>query len=222
MSLGLEENSASDMGNAVARFDRLRREGNTGVMVVHHTARGASHGRGSTAILGALDSEVLVQLPEDEDEEANDDPKDERPKRIQATVTKQKNAEDGDARLLTLVKSHESIVVGDARGAVGDPFSAKVLELNQPMPESSVELAIRIREYLGDFSALGASRADIKRDVDPKTHRLRTHGDEWTEAVNAALDLGVRYELLENMPGSSTRFKRGPTTGEEARQRATG
>ena len=42
MSLGLEENSASDMGNAVARFDRLRRDGETGVMVVHHTARGAT------------------------------------------------------------------------------------------------------------------------------------------------------------------------------------
>ena len=57
--LGLEENSANDMGNAGPRFDRLRRDGKTGVMVVHHTARGATHGRGSTAILGALDSEVL-------------------------------------------------------------------------------------------------------------------------------------------------------------------
>jgi RecA-family ATPase len=89
MALGLEENSASDMGNAVARFDRLRRDANTGVMVVHHTARGATHGRGSTAILGALDSEVLVQPPEDEeddDSEAGGGPG----KRITATVTKQK------------------------------------------------------------------------------------------------------------------------------------
>ncbi|UTN93329.1 DNA primase/polymerase/helicase [Gordonia phage Widow] len=218
MSLGLEENSASDMGKAVARYDRLRREGDTGVMVVHHTTRGANHGRGSTAILGALDSEILVTEPEDA-EEANDDPKADGPKLIQAKVTKQKNAEDGDERLLTLVPSHGSIVVGDGRGAIGDPFAAQVVEITRPAPETATELAIRIRDYLGDLSTVGASRVEIVRDVDPRTHRLRTHRDEWKEAVLKAVDAGIRTELLERLPGSTTRYRRGPTTAEEARER---
>lgn len=214
MSLGLEENSATDMGKAVARYDRLRREGNTGVMVVHHTTRGANHGRGSTAILGALDSEILVTEPEDADDEEdeNSDPKDKGPKRIDAKVTKQKNAEDGDERALTLVAAHGSIVVGDGRGAIGDPFTATVLELARPAPETTEALADRIREYLGDFSAQGASRTDIVRDVEPKNRRYRDRRDEWREAVNKAIDLGLREEIIECLPGSSTRYRRFGTT----------
>lgn len=217
MSLGLEENSATDMGKAVSRYDKLRRDGDTGVMVVHHTTRGQNHGRGSTAILGALDSEILVTEPDEEAE--TDDPKGEGPKRIQAKVTKQKNAEDGDERQLTLVPRHDSIVVGDGRGAIGDPFTATVLELNHPAPESSTELAIRIREYLADFSAQGATRVDVYRDVEPKNARYRTNRDAWKEAVYKAIDLGLRTELLECLPGSSSRYRKGPTTPEDAKAR---
>ena len=215
MSLGLEENSASDMGNAVARFDRLRRDGKTGVMVVHHTARGATHGRGSTAILGALDSEVLVQPPEDEeddDSEAGGGPG----KRITATVTKQKNAADGEVLDLTLCQRHGSIVVADANGVTGDPFAAPVLEFVRPTPESDTDLAIRVAEYLEPLPMQGATKTDITRDVMP-SKAYRKDGLAWKAAVLRAVDRGLATGLIITFgTDASQRYVKGPGTPEQA------
>lgn len=215
MSLGLEENSASDMGNAVARFDRLRRDGKTGVMVVHHTARGATHGRGSTAILGALDSEVLVQPPEDEeddDSEAGGGPG----KRITATVTKQKNAADGEVLDLTLCQRHGSIVVADASGATGDPFAAPVLEFVRPAPETDTELAVRLAEYLEPLPMQGATVTDMARDVVP-SKAYRNNPSAWRAAVLRAKDRGLATALIQTFgPDGSQRFIKGTATPSQA------
>ncbi|ATW59099.1 DNA polymerase/primase [Gordonia phage Gustav] len=218
MSLGLEENSASDMGNAVARFDRLRRDANTGVMVVHHTARGATHGRGSTAILGALDSEVLVQPPEDEDDddaEAGGGPG----KRITATVTKQKNAADGEVLDLTLCQRHGSIVVADAAGNTGDhsdPFNAPVLQFARPTPETDTELAVRLAEYLAPLPMQGATVTDMARDVLP-SKAYRTNPAAWRSAVLRAKDRGLATGLIQTFgPDGSQRFIKGSATPDQA------
>lgn len=215
MALGLEENSASDMGNAVARFDRLRRDGKTGVMVVHHTARGATHGRGSTAILGALDSEVLVQPPEDEeddDSEAGGGPG----KRITATVTKQKNAADGEVLDLTLCQRHGSIVVADANGVTGDPFAAPVLEFVRPAPETDTELAVRLAEYLEPLPMQGATVTDMARDVVP-SKAYRNNPSAWRAAVLRAKDRGLATALIQTFgPDGSQRFIKGTATPSQA------
>ena len=39
MASGVDENSATEVGLAVKRFDRLRQLTNAGVLVVHHTAK---------------------------------------------------------------------------------------------------------------------------------------------------------------------------------------
>ena len=215
MSLGLEENSASDMGNAVVCFDRLRRDGKTGVMVVHHTARGATHGRGSTAILGALDSEVLVQPPEDEeddDSEAGGGPG----KRITATVTKQKNAADGEVLDLTLCQRHGSIVVADANGVTGDPFAAPVLEFVRPAPETDTELAVRLAEYLEPLPMQGATVTDMARDVVP-SKAYRNNPSAWRAAVLRAKDRGLATALIQTFgPDGSQRFIKGTATPSQA------
>lgn len=213
MSLGLEENSASDMGNAVARFDRLRRTANTGVMVIHHTARGQSHGRGSTAILGALDSEVLVSPPEDDEDEEADAPI----KRIKATVTKQKNAADGESLDLTICQRHGSIVVADAQGVTGDPFTAPVVPFTRPAPESDTELAIRLAEYLEPLPMQGATVTDMARDVmPPRAYRNNAAG--WRAAVLRAKDRGLATGLINTFgPDGSQRFVKGSATPDQAR-----
>lgn len=214
MSLGLEENSASDMGNAVARFDRLRRDGKTGVMVVHHTARGQSHGRGSTAILGALDSEILVSPPEDEDDD--DQEVDGPGKRITATVTKQKNAADGETKDLTLCQRHGSIVVADATGATGDPFAAPVLEFVRPAPETDTELAVRLAEYLEPLPMQGATVTDMARDVVP-SKAYRNNPSAWRAAVLRAKDRGLATALIQTFgPDGSQRFIKGTATPSQA------
>lgn len=62
-AIGLEENSAKDMGEYVAAADRIRRETGACVLFIHHSTRAASNPRGSSALDGAFDT--LISVTED-------------------------------------------------------------------------------------------------------------------------------------------------------------
>ncbi len=65
--IGADENSAEDMGQAVAFFDHLRKSSNlseasdTHVMAIHHTNKLGTLERGSTVLRGAADTVVFLQ-----------------------------------------------------------------------------------------------------------------------------------------------------------------
>lgn len=57
-----DENSAQGMGLFVRAVDRLREETGAHVMIVHHSGKDTTRGaRGSTALLGAVDTEIAVE-----------------------------------------------------------------------------------------------------------------------------------------------------------------
>lgn len=60
VTLGVEENSNTEMGRIVDRFDRLRLETGACVAIVHHTGHVGEHGRGASAVKGALQSELHI------------------------------------------------------------------------------------------------------------------------------------------------------------------
>ena len=60
VTLGVEENSNTDMGRVVDRFDQLRTAAGACVAVVHHTGHVGEHGRGASAVKGTLQSELMV------------------------------------------------------------------------------------------------------------------------------------------------------------------
>lgn len=60
-TVGLEENSASEMGVVVAALDVLKEVTGACVALVHHSGASGGRARGSTAILGALDAEFEVE-----------------------------------------------------------------------------------------------------------------------------------------------------------------
>lgn len=60
VSVGVEENSNTEMGRVVERIEDLRRVSGACVSLVHHTGHIGEHGRGATAVKGALQSELLV------------------------------------------------------------------------------------------------------------------------------------------------------------------
>lgn len=60
VTLGVEENSNTDMGRVVDRFDQLRIATGACVAVVHHTGHVGEHGRGASAVKGTLQSELMV------------------------------------------------------------------------------------------------------------------------------------------------------------------
>lgn len=210
MALGLEENSATDMGAAVRKFDVLRRDGGCGVMVVHHTTRGATHGRGSTALLGALDSELLVEDDTDATDDEDFDAAGAKPLLIRAT--KQKNTAEPEALHVTLAARHDSIVVANANGEVVDPMLGSVaLPPARPVGESTEQVAVRLWEYLGAFDFAGATRTDMVRDVVPS--RIHRHDrDGWKGAVAKAIDFGLDRGLIASTsddPTKGSRFRRG-------------
>jgi hypothetical protein len=57
---GHDENSSTDMGILVDNLDTLRRLTGACVLLVHHTTRGTEHGRGSTAIEGGVQTELVM------------------------------------------------------------------------------------------------------------------------------------------------------------------
>lgn len=105
ITVGLEENSAKDMGTFVDKIERLRRSAGSCVLVVHHQGRSGEHGRGSTAIDGAATTTIRVEKDDDA---------------VRVFCPKQKDTEAFDEILLRLVPMGESaILADDLDGLVG-------------------------------------------------------------------------------------------------------
>jgi hypothetical protein len=56
---GLEENSSTDMGAALANAQRLAYETSAAVVIIHHTTRGAEHARGSSVMRDDTDATII-------------------------------------------------------------------------------------------------------------------------------------------------------------------
>lgn len=95
-TVGVEENSARDMGQVVAATDELRRLTGACVLTVHHPSATGEKARGSTAYLGAIDSELKL-------EKAGDG--------MRLVVPKQRNAPDDTKVTMRLEPFARSAVV---------------------------------------------------------------------------------------------------------------
>jgi len=62
---GADENSAQDMGQAIASLDRIRQEVGCGILVVHHSGVDGTRPRGSTALFGAADTLARIDGGDD-------------------------------------------------------------------------------------------------------------------------------------------------------------
>jgi 5S rRNA maturation endonuclease (ribonuclease M5) len=58
---GADENAAQDMGRAIAVLDELRAVSDATVLVIHHATKEGSSARGSSALRGAVDTEIEVK-----------------------------------------------------------------------------------------------------------------------------------------------------------------
>lgn len=56
---GLEENSSTDMGVALANAQKLAYAANAAVVIIHHTTRGADHARGSSVMRDDTDATII-------------------------------------------------------------------------------------------------------------------------------------------------------------------
>ncbi|MFJ8855142.1 AAA family ATPase [Streptomyces sp. NPDC102437] len=194
VSVGVEENSNTELGIVIERMDDLRRATEACVLLIHHTGHVGEHGRGASAAKGALQSEMHVSKKGD------------NAKNIVVTmkVGKQKDSEEGadlqfGLKVVTLDGEHKpdgrpvtSVVLEslDQRPdvpAIGTPEwlvrrldtdrvdmrwgSPRVIEWCRErgiqMRKDKIEEAIRIRKRKGSFEEL----QDVRNDLPPNLPR---------------------------------------------------
>jgi len=115
-TLGVEENSAREMGVVVDGLDHLRQASGACILVVHHSGKDVALGaRGSTALRAAMDTEIEIQG----DEIA-----------AQVKVTKQKDGFEARPRWLARQRVASSLVLVPATTAPRRPddISGSALE----------------------------------------------------------------------------------------------
>jgi hypothetical protein len=135
-----DENTQEDMGRFVAGVDRMRREFDSTVMVVHHTRLGGDRERGNTAFRGAADTMIVIQRDGAE---------------VNVLCNKQKDAQEFPMRTLamTAIDACDSIVFVDSQTSKDDILLAT---LTEPMPLRDIKEAISER-------GLKMSPATLKR-----------------------------------------------------------
>lgn len=93
---GGDENSAKDVGQAIANADMIRREMDAAVLLVHHTGKDGQLERGSSALRGAADA--MFSLKEEDGI-------------LVLTTDKQKDAPEAEPVRLRLVPVGESCII---------------------------------------------------------------------------------------------------------------
>lgn len=116
ISVGMEENSNTEMGQLVDRIERLRKSSKACVLTVHHTGRDGDHLRGAVAIDGAATTTIKVE----KDQEI-----------LTISNPKQKDAPEFDPFRLRLVAYDDSAILSLIHGPLtvdlGQPAVRKML-----------------------------------------------------------------------------------------------
>lgn len=195
VSVGVEENSNTELGIVVERLDDLRRASGACVLPIHHTGHVGEHGRGASAAKGALQSEMHVSKKGDNAANII----------VTMKVGKQKDDEEGpdlqfglkvvtldgefkaDGRPVTSVVL-ESLSARPNVPAIGTPEwlvrrldtdrvdmrwgSPRVIEWCRDrgiqMRKDKIEEAVRLRKRRGSFEELQDARNDLPPDL-PRT-----------------------------------------------------
>lgn len=150
---GADENSAKDMGRYIASMKLLRNTTGATVVVVHHSGKDLGKGmRGSSALLGAMDTTVEVERASDG-------------RSIKVAVKKQKDAERGSPMRFNMEKVDDSLVLrptvmdvapGDFGGAMDPILELARQEANErggSIPLKELAAIICARDGVADKTA---------------------------------------------------------------------
>ena len=189
ISVGIEENSAKDMGRVVAALREVQTFAQCHVSLVHHTARGTDHGRGSTAVEGAADTVLLVEKPAEG--------------RFTLACTKQKNHAQAEPVDFALKVHGPSCVVTGHDGRLittSDPFGS--------IPKPEITQSERVDAVVETVRSLapeiGLTRAAIVKHTAMNALSIRPLDAGAKERlVIMALDQAVQEGKLEGAALSS-------------------
>lgn len=160
ITVGLDENDNSAMGEYVEAVEKLRRATRACVLTVHHLGRSGQDARGASAIDAAQDTELRLTRTAD--------------RRVVLQIDKSRNTADDvrvDLELFVteLDGGGTSLVVGTPlTGPAGEPDWRANLTLNQ---------SVLVQVMADIFPELGATKAELKSEVRKRPiHTVDTAG----------------------------------------------
>lgn len=185
ITVGADENSAQDMGILVERVEAVRRATGACTILVHHLGHNGEHGRGSSAMIGAMSTEIRVSKDGD---------------RITVSCSKQKELEAFEDEMASLVAVSEFDSVALVYEVDdGDPFDSRShIDDDRPLWQ-------RMASIVGEAApTLGLTRADaisLTRDRYGIDRRRRTG---LYKAWDKIVDQGWLDEILHPETGRGT------------------
>lgn len=203
-TVGVDENSATEMGTVVAHCEALRQRSGACVLLVHHTGVEGSHGRGSSVVFGALHTELAIDKHESN---------------ITVHTRKQKDAPEAESATLMLhptplelptLDQHGQLTTVTAQSAVllgtatGDPFEH---DRAAPMMDPPIDRAVAI---IGEvFPHRGCTKGEgwiavYARDIGPKGKSMSK--DVYLNAWDAAVSTGKLAMVYDEEGRSTGRF----------------
>lgn len=170
--VGGEENSALDMGKYVHHGDWLKREIGCALILVHHAGKDATRGaRGSSALLGAVDTSILVE-------------RDKESGVVTLTMEKQKDAEEPPEVRLTPRKI-------DLAGHI-EPVTSLVLvpeELPEQAAKADPVTPDRVRQILNIIQSAWDAGDPFSEAMNSPRFVVSMMTRQFRMARGAALDL---------------------------------
>ncbi len=150
VTVGVEENSAREMGQVVAMGERLRVDTGACVMLIHHTGHAGEHGRGSTSVYGALQTELSLERTAD--------------RRVSLKASKQKDHDELGPVNLKLEPCCDSLVLVNLDG-MDDVSAGTVEESIRSITMASGSHAERAAIVLHGLwrGGSGATRAELRK-----------------------------------------------------------
>lgn len=161
VTVGVEENSNTEMGKVVDRLESLRTQSGACVLLVHHTAKGGDTGRGAGVVTGALTTEFMLTRQGEGEEKV-----------LKLENTKEKDAADGTCRYLSMQVEYltetdpsnpfapivSSVVLVEAQPEEG--HKALQQETERQLPEKEALFRERMDKLFAEGP--GATKAEMK------------------------------------------------------------
>lgn len=194
-TVGVEENSATDQGRAIANVETINQECGAAVLLVHHTAKGSDTARGSTAWLGAVWSSLLVTRPTKDKRKSS---------AVAVTCAKHKGWPDGCTHKFTLaaVTVPETAMPGKTviqRKSLAVAPVDVVAEADA-QAKSDSEIGVKIRAVFHSYGATtGLTKAEARKHARDEGVTDSSYGRYF--------DMFVKSRVLVPMPGASAHYR---------------
>lgn len=194
-TVGVEENSATDQGRAIANVETINQECGAAVLLVHHTAKGSDTARGSTAWLGAVWSSLLVTRPTKDKRKSS---------AVAVTCAKHKGWPDGCTHKFTLaaVTVPETAMPGKTviqrKSLTVAPVD--VVAEADAQAKSDSEIGVKIKAVFHTYGATtGLTKAEARKHARDE--------DVTDSSYSRYFDMFVKSQVLVPMPGASAHYR---------------